>query len=944
MKVYLMGGAASTTGGMYRVYRGIKENLPVEFVDSPDDADVAHAHVALYESLPSRLPLVISSHGLLWDTDPWHNTGWLTNRVCLRSYQQADVVTAPSRFVADTIGRQTLIPVQVVHHGINPAEWVPGDSAGYVLWNKARQDPANDPTIVNQLAERLPRQRFVSTFGRAAPNVRLVGRVDPEQMLELVQGAAVYLDTPRESGGPCFGVLEAMSCGVPVLSWRWGGTAEVIKHGETGYLAEPGNLNDLVAGLDFCLKNRSRLGENARQDVLAHYRWEQVVGGYLKAYETAIKKQQAEVTVSVVLTCYNLGKFLPHSVGSILSQTFQDWELIIVDDASTDDSGAIANQWAEHDPRIRVVHNPTNYHVADSRNIGMLHARGRYLLPLDGDDALEPTALARMVAALDGDRSLQVVSGKLALFGEDDLTHGRMGEWPNNADFDLQIQGYNRLPYCALYRRRVWENIGGYRRRIRLGVEDADFWTRALSYGYTAKVLPEPQVLNYTLRENSLRLANPNGVSTWLSWFPWSRDTALIPAGATGEGPYHLYPADNPQVSFIVPVGPGHAHHLQACVDSIVAQTEQDWEIIVINDTGQRWFDGDTPLTPYVMGMPFVRFIDNSENHGVAFARNRGIQQARGTRLIFLDVDDIAQPTMLSALLRAHAVADGWVYGDWYAHRGDVIEHSHAEDWSVDRLKNKALGPITGLYWADQVREVGGFDETIPGWEDWDFHLSLLEQGICGTRVAHPLITYQMNLGQRREENFSRRDVLIQYIQKKHADLYKRDTRMACKRCGGKKTIVETVGVATVTKNTASTDQAILLLYTGSQGQTRTFRSPNYRGVNYRINNRKPFWVFKNDVDWFLQRADFKVYETSPAPAEPPAETAVLTTQTPTVGNLHPLTELGLPPEIEGRLAKEFSSIEQVILASPADLLSIKGIGESRLDLINEAVMKWTAG
>ena len=100
MNIYLMGRASEASGGLYRVFDGLRSRLPVTFVNNINEADVVHANVALYEAVPPNIPLVISSHGLLWENDPWGKLGWHTNRTCLQSYLQADVVTAPSYLVA----------------------------------------------------------------------------------------------------------------------------------------------------------------------------------------------------------------------------------------------------------------------------------------------------------------------------------------------------------------------------------------------------------------------------------------------------------------------------------------------------------------------------------------------------------------------------------------------------------------------------------------------------------------------------------------------------------------------------------------------------------------------------------------------------------------------------------------------------------------------------
>lgn len=102
-------------------------------------------------------------------------------------------------------------------------------------------------------------------------------------------------------------------------------------------------------------------------------------------------------TVSVIIPCYNHGHYLPHAVRSVLAQTFTDWEAIIVDDGSTDDTRQVAAQFT--DPRIRYIYQE-NRGLSGARNTGIAAARGELIALLDADDMWEPEFLARMVAAL----------------------------------------------------------------------------------------------------------------------------------------------------------------------------------------------------------------------------------------------------------------------------------------------------------------------------------------------------------------------------------------------------------------------------------------------------------------------------------------------------------------------------------------------------------------
>ncbi len=98
--------------------------------------------------------------------------------------------------------------------------------------------------------------------------------------------------------------------------------------------------------------------------------------------------------VSVCIDSFNYGRFLPEAIESVLGQSFQDFEVIISDDCSTDDSFAIAQRYAERDDRIRAMQNAHNLGMVKNRNAGLALARGEYVKTLHADDFLcSPEAL-----------------------------------------------------------------------------------------------------------------------------------------------------------------------------------------------------------------------------------------------------------------------------------------------------------------------------------------------------------------------------------------------------------------------------------------------------------------------------------------------------------------------------------------------------------------------
>ena len=156
--------------------------------------------------------------------------------------------------------------------------------------------------------------------------------------------------------------------------------------------------------------------------------------------------------VSVVTPAYNASAYLVQAIDSILSQTFADFELIVVDDASTDQTAAILASY--QDPRLRVVRNETNQGIVRTRNRGMAMARGEFICPFDADDVSLPTKLAKQVALLDSHPEM-VLAGTATRYLElGDIKPGKrvhndtpaMMRWLMHVDNPL---GHSTLMYRA---------------------------------------------------------------------------------------------------------------------------------------------------------------------------------------------------------------------------------------------------------------------------------------------------------------------------------------------------------------------------------------------------------------------------------------------------------------------------------------------------------------
>jgi glycosyltransferase involved in cell wall biosynthesis len=230
----------------------------------------------------------------------------------------------------------------------------------------------------------------------------------------------------------------------------------------------------------------------------------------------------SDPAVSVIVPCYNGGRFLDDLCDSLAAQTFRDFETIIVNDGSTEE--ATLRKLASLEPAIRVVPQQ-NRRLPGARNTGFECARGEFVLPLDCDDRLAPSFLAETVALLRrAPHDIGFAFAHVCLVGDMD------GVMPRHFNrFDQLF--LNRLPYCMLIRRSAWQAAGGYDEAMADGMEDWEFNIRLLQAGFGGIELAEPLLIYRVSGEGMLmsRTARRHG-TIWRYIRTKHRELYRVPA------------------------------------------------------------------------------------------------------------------------------------------------------------------------------------------------------------------------------------------------------------------------------------------------------------------------------------------------------------------------------------------------------------------------------
>jgi len=200
--------------------------------------------------------------------------------------------------------------------------------------------------------------------------------------------------------------------------------------------------------------------------------------------------------VSIIIPCYNHGAMLREALASVEEVRNENLlEVIIVDDGSSEaETIRILKEVAE--AGYRVVSQP-NRRVSAARNAGIRLANGEFILPLDSDNRLRDVYLKEGVSLLKGNPDIGVVYTDAEYFGE------KAGRW-HVQEFDLlSLIRKNFIDVCALYRRALWEQVGGYDEQMPwMGLEDWDFWLRVACHGGSFFHLPAVG-FDYRVRSDS---------------------------------------------------------------------------------------------------------------------------------------------------------------------------------------------------------------------------------------------------------------------------------------------------------------------------------------------------------------------------------------------------------------------------------------------------------
>ena len=707
--------------GIGRVLYAQIKYLPEFGIDLVEgDADLYVGHTQQF-TMP-RID-VLHVHGMYWlgdkDSGKYGAYHVGANASIISAARRARVITVPSQWVAMPFQRDMRISPQVIGHGIDFADWQQGKPQGYVLWAKNRPIDVCYPDAPLELARR--GVNVVTTFApegvKLPDNLQVIGRQEPDAMREYLMGASLYLATTKETFG--IQTVEAMACGVPVVGWNYGGTAEIVTHGHDGLLVKPGDYDALTMAIKEAMLRRDELGRNARATA-SGYDWRDVIKRYADLYQQTHDEAQTEPHgVSVVITNHNYGRYVGEAISSVLAQTQAAAEVIVVDDGSTDDSLDVLAAY----PQVKVI-TQDNQGVAQARTTGISAATQPYIVCLDADDKLAPEFIATLQPAIDADRGLGIVYSGLTLF--DDHGNPRPSDYPPAFDWENQATVSNPpancIPSACLFRREMWLRAGPHKQEYAPG-EDAEFWTRGLAVGFDAQKVTAAGLFWYRLHGDSAsRRLRYRAIDDRL---PWMRDKRY-PLAAPSKRIALIMSYSEPKISVIVNVTAATADQLADTVDSVLGQTMREWEMVIVDRCG------DFRAWQIAKRYPFVEHVTLSKTSNKWL--DAGLRVASSPLVLFIDAGEMLTNSALEEMSKAHVNSGGrYVFTDILLLQSGKIETLITPDykqavWTYPLHHHAALIPTD---WAGKVRDSADYDE---------MYSRLAQGGYCGQHLGRALI------------------------------------------------------------------------------------------------------------------------------------------------------------------------------------------------------------
>lgn len=449
--------------------------------------------------------------------------------------------------------------------------------------------------------------------------------------------------------------------------------------------------------------------------------------------------------VSVIVPCYNQAVYLADCLQSVLSQTYLNWECIIVDDGSPDNTEEIAGIWCARDSRFKYLKKP-NGGLSSARNAGINFASGEYILPLDADDYIGNTYLEKAIDVFIRDPDTSLVYCQARLFGFDN------GDWELPAFNFKDLLRLNLIFCSALYSKKDFLTYGPYDEEIKSGWEDWSLWVSILKSD--SKVVRIDEVLFFYRTKAQSMVRNMEDkdkeLARWNIFMKnWQKYKEFYPAPVTLINENLVLRSQverlNPKVSVVVSCR-NEGAYLKECLVSVQKQTYHNLECIIVNDGSTD--DTEEIAREWSWRDPRFRHL-KKEMSGFGAALNAGIRVADGSYILPLDATDYISKDYLEKAIRRIKDHDNvkLVYGR-AKYLGESEGWGYHDRYSYKRLQEQDIIPYCSLFRRRDYLLTSGYNENTQGGnESWAFWLQLLRKEDKVVRLKEVVLYIRNNRG-----------------------------------------------------------------------------------------------------------------------------------------------------------------------------------------------------
>ena len=470
-----------------------------------------------------------------------------------------------------------------------------------------------------------------------------------------------------------------------------------------------------------------------------------------------IEKFKYNPLISFIIPVYNVkSKYLSECLDSILNQTYDNFEVCIVDDCSTkEETLSCLKEYEEKDKRIRVTHHKENGHISKTSNDAIKMAKGEYIALVDNDDTIDENALYYNVKLLNENKNVDMVYSD-----EDKLDlHGRFCDPNFKPDFSPDtLMSLNYICHFTMIRKEIVNKVGGFEVGLE-GAQDHDLFLKISEI--TKNIYHIPKILyHWRMSETSTAMKLDNkeyindiGIKVIENALKRRKLKGTVTRDPLSQYFIVNYEAvDNPLVSIIIPTK-DYADITEKCLESLFEKTAyKNYEVILMNNNSEKKETFEL-FDKYKNMYKNFKVIDANYEFNYSKINNEAVKKSKGEYVVLLNNDtEIIDPKWLEIMLgyaqldHIGAVGPKLLYPDMTVQHAGVIlglggVASHAylgkernETGMYGRLRVPYdYGCVTAaclMVKKSKYNEVGGLEESLKvAYNDVDFNLKLLQKG-----------------------------------------------------------------------------------------------------------------------------------------------------------------------------------------------------------------------